>query len=87
MLLVVQISIVGNKHVVSRHLFHHRMPSSFDVNDPLFVEGRADILIALRHIGKRCKYIQSCDGSGCTLDPLHLSHDGIPDLTEQIIFQ
>ena len=39
MIAVIQIGIVGNKHIMDDHLFYHRMTSLFDINDALFILG------------------------------------------------
>ena len=87
MFLVVQIGIVGDKHIVARHLFHNRMPAVLDIYDSLLVQRGAHILVAFRHI-RQCRHnVQPGDGSGSPLDPFHFLGNGVPDLAEQFVFQ
>ena len=77
--------VIGNKQIPSYHLLHHRMPAPFDVNHALCVDGRPDIMAALRNGRKGSKHIQSGNGFCGFLDPLHFPRNGISDLAEHII--
>ena len=77
--------VVCDKQIPGKHLLHHWVSSALNINDSLFIDCRADIVISLRHKGKAAEYIQLCHSLGGLLDPLHLPGHGIPDPAEYII--
>ena len=79
--------IICDKHVIFHYLLHHRMPPVLDMDQSFFIDHGAYIMIPLRHKGERGKYIQPCHSLCGLLNPLDLPADGIPYLTEQIVFQ
>ena len=84
---VVQISIIGNEHIIGDHLLYHRMTAVFDIYDPSGIDLWPHILISGSHQGHGQISVQFCDGSGSFLNTLHLSGDHIPDLCKPVIFQ
>ena len=86
-LVVVQISVIGDEHIVGDHFFHHRMSARPDVNESFLVDGRTHIIFPLRHQGKGRVHVQSGDGPGRFLDPQHFPADLIPHVGKEIVFQ
>ena len=80
-------SVVGDKHIAGKHLFHHRMPSFFDVNDAFFIDGGPDVTVPLRHEGKGTEYIKPCHGFGGSLNPFHFPCNSVPNPAKHIVFQ
>ena len=84
---IVQIGIVCDKQIVGDHLLHHRMPSVLDIDKPFLVQFGTDIMIPLGCQRQRRIHIQPGHRPGRPLNPLQLHGNGIPDFTEQIVFQ
>ena len=87
MLLVIQIGVIGNEHIVVRHLLHNGMPSIADIDYALFIQGRADIVISLRNKCKGSKDVQTGNCLCRALDTFDLCSDLLPHAAEFIIFQ
>ena len=85
--MIVQESIIGNKHVIFNHTFHHWMASVFNVNDPIFAYLGAHIIIPFCYKCKRCKNIQGGYSLGSTLDTYHFISNFIPYIRKQLVFQ
>ena len=59
MLLVIQIGVIGNEHIMVGHLFNNGVPAVSDIDYALFIQDRADIVISLRNKCKGGKDIQA----------------------------
>ena len=55
---VVQISIIGNEHIIGDHILHYRMTASADINNTAGIDLRAHITVFICHISKRSKDIK-----------------------------
>ena len=84
---IVQIGVIGNKHIIGDHLLHHRMAAVFNVNDPPGIDLWPYILISGSHQSHRQISVQFCNSPGSLLDTIHLSGDHIPYLCKPVIFQ
>ena len=87
MVLVVQISIVVDKHLIVVHLLYYRMAAALNINNALCVNRRAHVIIALSHTGQRSQYIQMRDCLSCLLNTNDLLTDTVPDFTIEIILK
>ena len=87
MFLIIQISIISNKHIIWNHSLNDRMTAFFDVKDSFFIDLRADIVIALCNKCKRTESIQCGNCFGSLLDSLHLSGNRFTDFAIKFIFQ
>ena len=85
--ILIQISIIGDKHIILDHLFDHRMSSLPDLHRPRPVQLRTDIVVVLCYIGKGGKHIQCRDYPCGILDPFHLFKNPVPEIAEHGIFQ
>ena len=85
-ILLIQIRVIGHKHIMCDHLLHHRMPALFDPDLSIRRNLRADKIASLCHHGKRCQHIDLANDLGSLLHADQLIIYGIPDLTEQIVF-
>ena len=63
------------------------MAAVLDVDHALFIDRGLDVIAAGRHRGQGTEHVDSRNGSGRLLDPYYLGRNGIPYLTEQIVFQ
>ena len=87
MLLVIQISVVGDEHVVRYHPLYDRVAPFLDINDPSLIDLRADIVVPLCNKRKGGKHIQRRNCLRRLLDPHDLCGDRISHFTVQIILQ
>ena len=72
MLLVIQIGVIGNEHIVVGHLFNNGVPAVSDIDYALFIQDRADIVISLRNKCKGGKDIQAGNCFAVALDTFDL---------------
>ena len=86
-LMVIQICIIRNKHIVLYHLFHNRMTAVFNIYHTDCICLRTYKMISFRNQGKRSKHIQRSHCLGSLLDPHNFFPDCISHITEQFIFQ
>ena len=86
-LMVIQICIIRNKHIVLYHLFHNRMTAVFNIYHTCCICLRTYKMISFRNQGKRSKHIQCSHCLGSLLDPHNFFPDCISHITEQFIFQ
>ena len=87
MLLVIQIGVIGNEHIVVGHLFNNGVPAVSDIDYALFIQDRADIVISLRNKCKGGKDIQAGNCLCRALDTFDLCGNLLPHAAEFIIFQ
>ena len=87
MFLIIQISIIGNKHIIWNHSFNDRVTAFFDIKDSFFIDFRTDIVVALCNKCERTESIQCGNCFGSLLDSLHLSGNRFTDFTIKLIFQ
>ena len=87
MFLIIQISIIGNKHIIWNHSFNDRVTAFFNIKDSFFIDFRTDIVVALCNKCKRTERIQCGNCFGSLLDSLHLSGNCFTDFTIKLIFQ
>ena len=87
MFLIIQISIIGNKHIIWNHSLNDRMTAFFDIKDSFFIDFRTDIVVALCNKCKRTESIQCGNCFGSLLDSLHLSGNRFTDFAVKFIFQ
>ena len=73
--------------ITRQHLLDDGMAAVFNVYSAFFVEGRADIAVALRGQGEAAEHVQQRHGARGLLDLRDLLSDGVPDLAEAVIFQ
>ena len=84
---IVQIRVIGNKHVIGNHVLHHRMASVFNVNDTSGIDFRTHIMVSGRHQSHGHISIQLGNGLSCPLNPFHLVCYQSTDFYKLIIFQ
>ena len=87
MFLIIQISIIGNKHIIWNHSFNDRVTAFFNIKDSFFINFRTDIVVALCNKCKRTERIQCGNCFGSLLDSLHLSGNRFTDFAVKFIFQ
>ena len=85
--MIIQISIIGNKHIVFNHFLHYRMTAVFNIDHTSGIDFRTDIIVSGRDQRHGRKHIQCCNGLRGLLDPDHLTADPVSHITEQLIFQ
>ena len=68
MFLIIQISIIGNKHIIWNHSLNDRMTAFFDIKDSFFINFRTDVVVALCNKCKRTESIQCGNCFGSLLD-------------------
>ena len=86
-LLCAHVGVVGHKERVASHLFHHRMASRRDLDDPGLVHLRPAVVVLGRHLGKGTQRVQLRDQRCRQLHPRHLSRRLCPQRGEQVVFQ
>ena len=84
---VVQLHIVGDKHIVGDHLFHHRMAAAPDIDHAPGINRRAHIIVPAGYQRKGRKYIQPCHGAGRFLNAFYLGSHFVSDLGKKHVFQ
>ena len=87
MFLIIQISIISNKHIIWNHSLNDRMTAFFYVKDSFFIDLRADIVIAFCNKSKRTERIQCGNCFGSLLNSFHLSGNRFTDFAVKFIFQ
>ena len=87
LVLLVQIGVVGDEHVILHHLLDNRVTSLFNVNPPLAVQLWPDIPVMLRHIGQRAENVQRRDRLCGFLDSRDIFCYSVTHLAEQLILQ
>ena len=87
MFLIIQISIISNKHIIWNHSLNDRMTAFFDIKDSFFINFRTDVVVALCNKCKRTERIQCGNRFGSLLDSLHLSGNRFTDFTIKFVFQ
>ena len=58
------------------------MAAVFNMDNPLFIDGRLNVIIPYSHHGEGSQHIGEGDGMGRLLDPFYLCGDTVPDLAE-----
>ena len=86
-LMVIQICIIRNKHIVLYHLFHNRMTAVFNIYHTCCICLRTYKMISFRNQGKRSKHIQCGHCLGSLLDPHNFFSYCVPYIAEQFIFK
>ena len=87
MFLIIQVSIIGDEHIIRNHSLNDRVTTFFDIKDSFFVNLRTDVVVALCNKCKRTECIQCGNRFGSLLDSLYLSGNRFTDFAVKLIFQ
>ena len=85
--MIVEIRIIVNKHIVDDHFLNNRMSSAFDVDQTVFIDLRATVIVLACHYRQRNKHVDFGNRLRSLLDTCHIRRNLITDLTEQIVLE
>ena len=87
MLLVIQICIICDEHIIWDHPLYYRMSPVFDIDHAFFIDFGPYVVIPLGYKRKGGEHIECRHCLRCLLDPLHFGSHCFPDFRIELIFQ